>query len=124
MDIPQILVIDDLFGRTVPNGTNIQRANLCGQYLIKDITGDETSVESAQQIRKPVAEAFFCRGQSPSCSEIGMVVENDLNATLATIRSGWSDSERKFKWALVLLDLCFYTGKVTKESSSRYIGMP
>jgi len=49
---PRILVIDDLSGRTLPDRRNEDRANLCGQYLLEDMTGDEADKESEQRIKK------------------------------------------------------------------------
>jgi len=123
---PRILVIDDLFGRTLPDRRNEDRANLCGQYLLEDVTGDETDQESGQRIKTPVAQAVFHRGQTPSCSTPGDVVENDLEGTLRAIRKGWNNRPPDTpRWAMVLLDLCFYTGRVTESSErERGTGMP
>ena len=123
--IPRILVIDDLFGRTHPDRRNEDRSNLCGQYLFEDVTGDETGKGSLQKIKKPVAQVVFYRGQKPQCSTVGETVENDLKGTLQIVREGWGEwTKAKPRWAMVLLDLCFYTGRVTKESNRRTLGMP
>src|ERR1051326_4242312 len=123
--LPRIIIIDDLFGRTHRDRRNEERANLCGQYLLEDVTGDEKNKGVAQIIKQPIAQAVFYRGQKPACSVVGDVVENDLEGTLQTIRRGWENlAPGSPRWALVLLDLCFYTGKVTEESSRRTLGMP
>lgn len=123
--LPKILIVDDLFGRTHPEGRNEERANLCGQYLLKDVTGDEQVKASGQKIKKPIAEAVFFRGQSPTCSIVGDTVENNLEHTLQIIREGWDvEGTDKPRWAMILLDLCFYTGRVTKESDAKASGMP
>ncbi len=123
--LPRILVIDDLFGRTHLDRRNEERANLCGEYLIEDITDDEIGKGTPQKIKKPVAHAYFCRGQRPICSRVGDTVENDLEGTLRVIRDGWIEWQPdKPRWAMILLDLCFYTGRVTEESNRKTLGMP
>jgi DNA-binding NtrC family response regulator len=121
--LPRILVIDDLFGRVLAGARNEDRANLCGQYLLRDISGDEVGKRSRQAIKQPVAEVVFHRGQVPMCSNVGDVVENDLVGAVNAVRSGWCSS-RDQCWSLVLLDLCFYTGHVTLESNAKAAGMP
>ncbi|RPH52433.1 MAG: sigma-54-dependent Fis family transcriptional regulator [Desulfobacteraceae bacterium] len=124
--LPRILVIDDLFGRNTINGVNKERENLCAHFLWRDLTGDVAARSSKQKIVKPAAEAIFFRGQTPSVANVDTVVENDLAGTLAVVRSGWVEAFAKGEvpWALILLDLCFYTGKVTEESNRRMQGMP
>jgi DNA-binding NtrC family response regulator len=122
--IPRILIVDDLFGRTHAGRRNEERANLCGQYLIEDITGDEQKKGSPQKIKNPIALAVFYRGQRPICSTLGDTVENDLEATLQVIRDGWFVSENETCWSMILLDLCFYTGRVTEGSNRSALGMP
>jgi DNA-binding NtrC family response regulator len=124
-EVPRILVIDDLFGRQVSDRRNEERANLCGQYLLEDITGDERGRGSTLRIKQPIAQAVFCRGQSPTCATVGDIVENELAGTLETIRRGWFDvGPDEVCWSMVLLDLCFYTGPVTTDSNRRVTGMP
>ena len=114
--LPHILIIGDRFGRIHHHRRNKERANLCRQYLIEDVTGDEIGKGTGQKIKKPVAQVVFCHGQRPVCSTIGDTVENDLAGTLEVIRSGWQTWQpHKPRWAMVLLDLCFYTGPVTKR---------
>lgn len=123
--LPRILIIDDLFGRTHPDRRNEERANLCGQYLLEDVTGDEADKGGAQRIKDPVARAVFYRGQRPICATAGDFVENDLEGVLRYIRDGWVEPLRHRQcWTLVLLDLCFYTGRVTEESHRKTRGMP
>lgn len=119
--IPRILIIDDLFGRTHRDRRNEERAHLCGNYLLEDITGDETGKGTPKKIKKPVAQAIFFRGQNPVCSSVGDTVENDLEGTLKVIVEGWNKPPY---WSLVLLDLCFYTGRVTEQSNKKNPGMP
>lgn len=122
---PRILVIDDLFGRTLPNSRNFERGSLCRKFRLEDVTGDESETRSAPRIADPVAQAVFARGQQPTCSGIGDIVENDLAGTLDLIRSGWTGLQPgQLGWAMLLLDLCFYTGQVTPESDQRVAGMP
>jgi len=124
--LPRILIVDDRFGRIHYNRQNEERANLCEQYLIEDVTRDEIGKGTPQKIKKPVAQVVFCRGQMPICSTIGDTVENDLEGTLEVIRAGWQTWQpNKPRWAMVLLDLCFYTGQVTEESEQeKGLGMP
>src|SRR5436309_1923203 len=98
--LPRILVIDDLFGRTLLDRRNEDRANLCGQFLLQDITGDETDKGPGQRIRNPIAEAVFCRGQKPSTSGLGDTVENDPLGILEAIQESWSYYDRP-NWSLV-----------------------
>lgn len=123
--LPRLLIVDDLFGRTHPHGRNEERANLCGQYLLEDVTGDETDKGPSQKIKAPIAQAVFFRGQRPACSTVGDVVENDVEATMSVIRSGWEGAgPNQPRWSLILLDLSFHTGPVTRESNRRVPGMP
>jgi len=123
--IPRILIIDDVFGRTHPDGRNADRASLCGKYLFEDVTDDEGDKGTGQKVKEPLARVFFCRGQTPESSVIGDTVENDLEGTLKIVREGWIDwLPEKPRWSMVLLDLCFYTGEVTPESDQRQKGMP
>lgn len=121
--LPKILIIDDLFGRTNPSGKNLDRVRLCGQLLINDVTGDKQALGPTP--KTPIADAVFCRGQTPRSSSVGDYVENDLEGTLDFIREGWDISKRnKSRWAMILLDLKFYTGTVTQESNASKEGMP
>lgn len=124
--LPRILIIDDLFGRNVLGGRNPDRENLCAHFLWQDITGDAAARASRQKVPQPSAHAVFYRGQTPSVSELGAFVENDLAGSLAEVRKGWGDALAKGAppWAMVLLDLCFYTGRVTEKSTRQTSGMP
>jgi DNA-binding NtrC family response regulator len=122
--VPRILIVDDLFGRLHHDRRNKERANLCGQYLVEDVTGDEIGKGTPQKIIDPIAQVVFYRGQKPICSTVGDTVENDLDGTLRVIRDGWMSSENTPFWSMVLLDLSFKTGRVTDESSRKALGMP
>src|ERR1035437_6172919 len=109
---PRILVIDDTFGRQMGDSPHKDRLNLCGKYLLRDIS-DSTSGSGrdiALDIPEPVGDVVFYRGQSPVRARVGDVVENDLAGTLAIVRSGWTSALNKgqLPWAMVLVDLCFY----------------
>lgn len=118
---PQILVIDDLFGRDVAGG-NEDRKALCLQLRLEDIT-DEHATDV--RIRDPLARAVFCRGQLPGRAGIGDLVKNDVAGTLRIIDSGWHNRGRGVPpWALILLDLRFRTGTVTVESERLGAGVP
>lgn len=128
-ELPTVLVIDDLFGRTVRGGRNVERENLCAQYLIRDASGDENARSSGQTVVKPIARACFMRGQHPVAAIPGDIVENDLAIAVATAGKGYgvvaADGAERFRpWALVLIDLCFYTGRVSAASHERQAGMP
>jgi DNA-binding NtrC family response regulator len=121
---PRVLVIDDLFGRVPPNGRNEERASLCAQLLLADITGDQPQSRVGQIIKKPIADTVFFRGQTPARAVFGDFVENDLEGCLKIVRSGWTDRGLSTPpWAMVLVDLCFYTGKVTARSERSGAGM-
>ncbi len=123
--LPRILIVDDLFGRTHPGRRNEERANLCGQYLLDDVTGDEVGIGAGQRIKRPIAQAVFFRGQTPSRSIVGDTVINDLETTLRVIEEGWTHwLPMKPRWSLLVLDLCFYQGRVTRESDEKFMGMP
>ncbi len=124
--LPRLLILDDLFGRNIPGGRNVERENLCAHFLWQDATGDAAARASRQKVLKPVAEAVFFRGQLPVESGVGAVVENDLAGSLEQVRSGWNEALARGEppWAMVLLDLCFYTGRVTEDSHRRTPGMP
>jgi DNA-binding NtrC family response regulator len=122
VDLPRVLIIDDLFGRHLPNGTNEDRDNLCASFMLRDATGEilpGRKTVSRQKIKSPIAEAVFIRGQTPDCPGNGDEVRNDLEGTLQVVNQLWAGSERGFKrLSLLLLDLCFYTGVVTGKISS------
>jgi DNA-binding NtrC family response regulator len=131
---PRILVIDDTFGRSLASTPNVDRENLCAHFLWQDASGDASAKASKQSVFQPSAEAVFCRAQSPTCSELGDTVENNLESALDAVRRGWPETSRKRRsspqkshtprWSMVLIDLCFYTGRVTEESHHRTPGMP
>lgn len=129
--LPHLLILDDLFGRVVPGGHNVDRENLCANFLWQDATGDAESKASRQKVLKPTADAVFFRAQNPARAGIGDIVENDVQATLEVVRRGWVSQANSNvaasgtqPWAMLLLDLCFYTGVVTDESHRRTPGMP
>ncbi|MDA7951732.1 MAG: hypothetical protein MPJ24_09625, partial [Pirellulaceae bacterium] len=122
-NLPLILIVDDLFGRYLPSGSNEDRENLCINLKLRDVTDSflpDTPVVPKDKVPNPVAEAVFIRGQEPACSSSGDTVCNDLNGVLDFIRKGWREGDRR--WSMVLLDLCFYTGKVTGYLSNDVAG--
>ncbi|HMO52165.1 MAG TPA: sigma 54-interacting transcriptional regulator [Kiritimatiellia bacterium] len=129
MTIPRILIIDDLFGREVLGGRNRERENLCAKYLLLEEHAPATGARGRYSVSNPIASASFCRAQLPIAAKVGDVVENSISTALEAIRNGWTKSDRKthsksFRWSMILLDLCFYTGLVTEESDSSAPGMP
>ena len=126
LELPRVLIIDDLFGRHLPDGTNEDRDNLCASFMLQDVTGEVVPgrrTVSKQKIKSPTAEAVFIRGQTPDCPGINDEIHNDLQGTLAVVDELWDGAKhankRGFKrLSLLLLDLCFYTGLVTGQLSS------
>src|ERR1041385_1122543 len=114
--LPHILILDDLFGRVVSGGQNVDRENLCANFLWHDATGDAEAKASTQKILNPTAHAVFFRAQKPVAAKVGDIVENDLQGALEVVQKGWvsegfNDSQAHPRWAMLLLDLCFYTGQ-------------
>lgn len=124
--LPRILVIDDLFGREVPGATNRERESLCGKFLLAEVSVNGGLRSARFEIPNPTAHVAFCRGQIPVMADVGSLVENDLQTALQDVRLGWTAalSKGEVPWSMVLLDLCFYTGRVTKDSHRRTPGMP
>ncbi|MFC1606841.1 sigma-54-dependent Fis family transcriptional regulator [Candidatus Latescibacterota bacterium] len=121
MSLPKILVIDDQFGRQGKGGDR-DRKRLCNIFNLLDISDHEKNSSSCEE--EFLAEVTFCRAQTPACSVVGDTVENDLAGCLQSVEKGWCVDSGELPWSLVLLDLCFYTGMVTKESDRRNLGMP
>ena len=112
--LPRILIVDDLFGRRVDPGPNLERQSLCAKLRLHDVTGDDPN---PQRHRDPIAEAVFHRGQAPQLARIGDTVRNAPEGVMELVRSGWLDAQGgALPWALVLVDLTFYTGLVTARS--------
>lgn len=128
--LPRLLILDDLFGRIIAGGQNVDRENLCAHFLWRDATGDAAAKASRQKVLKPTAEAIFCRAQTPACAGVGDTVQNDLSVALDAVRKGWIPPSAPMlnveagPWAMLLLDLCFYTGLVTEESNRSMPGVP
>lgn len=120
--LPRILIIDDQYGGVRNDSRNRERESFCQSIGIQDVTGDAET----EEIEFPVTEAVFLRGQT---IEDGYV-RNDLDGTLETVRKGWCQSPR---WALLLLDMEFRTGRVndngdpqgqsTNGHPEKYFGM-
>ena len=99
------------------------RTSFCLLAGIKDITGD---IPFPELVNPPIAEAVWHQGQ---IEEDG-VVRNNLEGTIDAIRKGWKEWPR---WAMVMLDLQFITGKVMADGTvegceedsepSRYFGL-
>lgn len=124
--LPRLLVLDDLYGRVVPNGRNIERENLCAHFLWRDVTDDVATRLSPQKVLRPAAEVVFHRAQHPTAAIVGTTVENDVLSALEVVREGFTRALEKgeMPWTLVLIDLCFYTGEVTQASHRHASGMP
>lgn len=127
MTLPRVLVIDDLFGRTLGDRPNPDRRRLCTQFRLQDVTGDEAGFPppALRDSRPPLAAAVFHRGQSPAAAGVGDVVRNDPDAALAAVARGWDTGpDGPPRWALVFLDLHFRTGPVTAAGHARDPGVP
>ncbi len=98
--LPKILIIDDDYGHN-RGGRNVDRDDFCVSRAIKDVTGDITP----EDIQNPIVEAVFYSGQ---INDAGFI-KNDISGTLDAIKMGWRQWPR---WALILLDLRFVTGKL------------
>src|SRR5258708_5145799 len=85
--LPRLLVIDDLFGRTVRDGGNEERADLCRRFRLVDVTGDQPEKMSKPTFREELGEAIFHRGQNPAAAGRGHNVENDLPSILNVVRA-------------------------------------
>ncbi len=118
---PFVIVIDDLFGRDVPSGPNRERGSFCRKFRLEDISPNRDPRPSPPDT---VARALFYRGQRPAASPCGTGVCNDLDGLLSQVKKHCGQSAAD-PCALVLLDLCFYTGIVTPDSEHlRGEGMP
>jgi DNA-binding NtrC family response regulator len=103
MIFPKILVIDDQFGKYLND-----RRNLCLNFNLRDITGDDPTPE---EVKDPVAEAKFSSAQRV---ENGFVL-NDSAIAISAIREGWPGRDRMF-WTLMLLDIRFVSGRITDRN--------
>lgn len=96
IELPRILVIDDIFGSSLTD-----RRNLCRNFGLIDITRDD---KKSALIEEPIAEAVFCSGQVRK----GNSVKNDVNVAVEAVQKGWNNQQKR--WALILLDLRFVSG--------------
>lgn len=130
--MPRLLILDDLFGRDTGDAPNRERENLCGKLLLKEVNERGQSVKTRLTIDRPIAEAFFHRAQLPALAKVGDIVENDLAGALQVVRGGcrlhrdpgYSSTNVESSWHMILIDLCFYTGEVSKKSNLAVSGMP
>ncbi len=114
--LPNILVIDDQFGRCGLGGDfrraiapeileayRADRANLCRNYGMLDVFGDFEPIphEQAQ------CEMHICPAQR--WDDKAKRIENDLQLALDAVERGWPFPDGS-RWALVLLDLAFVQG--------------
>jgi len=97
--MPRVLIIDDIFGSSL-----IDRRNLCRNFRLIDVTGDD---EKTVNIQSSIAEAVFCSGQIREDS----IVRNDIELCLAETRKGWQGDVEK-RWAMILLDLRFVSSPI------------
>lgn len=116
--------MDDLHGRSISNRRNEDRDKLCYRLRLNDITPIDCKEPTKYPVSNPIADAVFIRGQGPTEPQVGDVVFNDEKSVLDAVESGWKTEEQTRSWAMVLLDLCFFTGKVTAESNTAQFGMP
>lgn len=114
----RILIIDDFFGRGVERGRNVERRSFCRRMGLMEFDASRVPENEGSQ---GVALVSFFRGQKPETARLGDVVENDLPGCLSRVEKGAPDGQ---EWDLLVVDLCFYTGEVTKESNSEFPGFP
>jgi DNA-binding NtrC family response regulator len=126
MMLPKLLVIDDVFGRDLLGERNLERENLCAHFRWRDATSDRAARENRLTVLQPIADVVFHRGQAPLATRVNDCVTNDLSAVCAIVQAGWTDAIAGgvVPWAMVLLDLCFCTGRVTERSNLQTAGMP
>src|ERR1700733_1069964 len=114
LQLPQLLVIDDQFGRSllgsrfrnavdpeVFSGYEADRKNLCTNFSLIDregLPGDNALA---------LAEATFCPSQIWNHSQ--KRIENSAESAKDAVRRGWPFSDGS-RWALILLDLRFTYG--------------
>ena len=128
--LPRILIVDDVYGRAIEGEQNHKRRAICDRLKLKDITPLQPGEPAIDVCKNPIAEACFVRGQIPVCARLGDNVVNSIEQVLQAVDSGWNDAylgPDKLPWSLVMVDLCFYQGKVTEASESapgRGKGMP
>lgn len=119
--LPRILVIDDEFGRSVDGGVNRDRERICSMLRLVDVSEDASERPSPSD---PIAEAVFHRGQRPFLARVGDRVENDLDGIISAVKKGWDQRlAGEPPWAMILLDLGFCTGRVTRASNGVQPGM-
>jgi DNA-binding NtrC family response regulator len=105
MNLPRILVLDDLFFWSKED-----RQNWCHRLALADVT-DGQAVKGASYI----AEAVFRSAQI----RIGNKLINSVEEALKAVAEGWWTEEGRGalkKWSLVLLDLQFDEGSVLDGS--------
>ncbi|HEB87571.1 MAG TPA: sigma-54-dependent Fis family transcriptional regulator [Gammaproteobacteria bacterium] len=100
---PRVLVIDDLFGRLLP-----ERSYLCRAYGLHDVSPDapSESVKGRGDHGEVLADVMFCSSQRDNGGEL----VNDVSLAMEAVESGWPAPDRQ-RWALVLLDLRFVSGR-------------
>lgn len=124
-ELPCVLVIDDFFGRVLPESYHRDRVSLCEKFRLADRSEGKRAQASFPEGEGAMANAVFYRGQTPTHAGIGDVIENDLEGCIEIANRGYTDDAGNHRpWALILLDLCFYTGIVTASSNRRAPGMP
>jgi DNA-binding NarL/FixJ family response regulator len=115
----KLLMIDDFFGRSLAGGRHLDRESLCRRLgLVEEGVGGRTA---SKALRESLGTLSFFRGQKPEIAKVGDTVENDLEGCIERIRTGASNG---MPWDMLILDLCFYTGHVTKASNSDFAGFP
>lgn len=98
MRLPKILIIDDELGRDEE-----EKGRFCRNACIKEAGNDNYGVIN------PIAEAVFISGQKIQLKSR----ENDLESIIKVAIEGWAKWPR---WALILIDLYFNTGKHSSDS--------
>ena len=114
-ELPEILVIDDLLGRTALNDdgkpalspeATAQIAELRRSFCQRFRLLDADDFDHGDEIPNPIARAYFSSGQRYDPT-LGFI--NDLNVVKEDYLEG-VNGDRSRKWALVVADVFFNTG--------------
>jgi DNA-binding NtrC family response regulator len=114
--LPRILIIDDQYGSVEDKGLREDLCAICGFKEIQLETPDnqiEVSINDAAY----TAAVVFCSGQQTTEN----VIENDSQLVFDYISKGWPSSNG-WRWSLIFLDICFYSGIIQEDGVSVSIG--
>jgi DNA-binding NtrC family response regulator len=117
-DLPAILVIDDLLGRTLLNSKEMSkeaiaelkelRRSFCRRFHLLDGNSSDENDEPNDGPGNFIARAYFCAGQKWDADE-GFV--NSLDTVSRDISEGLEGLTGTSCWVLVIADVLFNTGR-------------